>query len=573
MIWTTLSPWITLLGWLGLAGLLFALQRLRVRHRRVEVVTTQFWREALEESRARVLTDRFRHPWAFALVLALVSLIWLAVAGPRLDTSEEAHHVFLLDLSAGMTPPGKLERALEVARERLERLPPGSRELHGCGADARQLLRPDEELPLLEERTRALRAESVPPSVDRVLARLARRTLDRDLHVVVIGGAPVSRDTLDGLPDRVKVSRLPLELETEKLPTNHGVTAAGLAPAASGAPDRVDVLFTITGPTPEEIAVRVELEGSPISLDGASGTRRGDSLQYLVSDLPGQGQGLVISIDDAGGLEVDDRVRLVLPRREPLRVSWAGTRDASLLEVLEADPEVEVVESGGQIEIRTAPATRESGGTLPALVIAPREDREHAFEARVPGEAAASETAIRDLLEELALDRVDGALLARETGAVISLGLSPGEVRELSVWQELIESPSFRSSAAFPLFFSLALRWLADRDEPLAFATAGELPPTGDELPLMSGTTWLAGAGAPFPLPEAGSYRTRDVEPLEVLLTSPSVTRDVAGGAPGTSLPELEPFSAGPPILAWLISAAMGLLALEWWLSRRGAIP
>ena len=68
------------LGWalLGVAALavgLFALQRLRVRHRPVEVETTLFWQQALEESRARVLTQRFRHPWAYALVLAIALLL------------------------------------------------------------------------------------------------------------------------------------------------------------------------------------------------------------------------------------------------------------------------------------------------------------------------------------------------------------------------------------------------------------------------------------------------------------------------------------------------------------------
>ena len=59
------------LGLAAIAGLLFALQRLRVRHRPVQVETALFWQQAVEESRARVLTQRFRHPWTYLLLLLI----------------------------------------------------------------------------------------------------------------------------------------------------------------------------------------------------------------------------------------------------------------------------------------------------------------------------------------------------------------------------------------------------------------------------------------------------------------------------------------------------------------------
>jgi len=52
------------LGLVALAGILFALQRLRVRHRDLRVPTTLFWKEAVERARARTLVERFRHLWA-----------------------------------------------------------------------------------------------------------------------------------------------------------------------------------------------------------------------------------------------------------------------------------------------------------------------------------------------------------------------------------------------------------------------------------------------------------------------------------------------------------------------------
>ena len=90
------------LGLAGLAAALFLLQRLRVRYRERTVITTLFWKEALQEARARVLVRRFKHPWAYLFVLLIGSLLWLGFADLRLATNGNREHVVLLDGSAGM---------------------------------------------------------------------------------------------------------------------------------------------------------------------------------------------------------------------------------------------------------------------------------------------------------------------------------------------------------------------------------------------------------------------------------------------------------------------------------------
>ena len=52
------------------AGVLAALQYLRVRPRRTRVVTSLFWRQAVEQAKARTLFERFRHPRTYLLLLA-----------------------------------------------------------------------------------------------------------------------------------------------------------------------------------------------------------------------------------------------------------------------------------------------------------------------------------------------------------------------------------------------------------------------------------------------------------------------------------------------------------------------
>ena len=99
------------LGLLGLAAGLFLLQRLRVRHREVPVVTTLFWQQATEARRARVFVERFRHPWAYALFLLIAGLLWTAFAQPATEQDGDVAHVILLDGSAGMAVGDRFEEA------------------------------------------------------------------------------------------------------------------------------------------------------------------------------------------------------------------------------------------------------------------------------------------------------------------------------------------------------------------------------------------------------------------------------------------------------------------------------
>ena len=72
-----------LAGLAGLAAGLFVLQQLRTRYRDVTVVTTLFWKQVIDEAPVRKFRERFRHPLAYALILAICSLIWLAFAEPQ----------------------------------------------------------------------------------------------------------------------------------------------------------------------------------------------------------------------------------------------------------------------------------------------------------------------------------------------------------------------------------------------------------------------------------------------------------------------------------------------------------
>ena len=119
-------------------GLWFA-QRLRVRHREVEVVTTIFWQAALEETRARVFVRRFRHWRAYALLLLIASLMWLLIGGPQTFSMSGTRHVIMLDWRDHdtTTRQNDLETAIALA----DSLPTSDREIVAVGSQMQTLLR------------------------------------------------------------------------------------------------------------------------------------------------------------------------------------------------------------------------------------------------------------------------------------------------------------------------------------------------------------------------------------------------------------------------------------------------
>ena len=153
--------------------MLFALQQLRVRHREVEVVTTLFWREAVEERSARILRRRFRHPWAYALLLAIAALIWLLVSGPARTAAEGTRHVVLLDGGAAMSRDGRFDEAAARAGELAGALPSTRREVRLVAGAVETVLAPGEDLPLLEARLRDRGPVAAPGGFAAALLELA----------------------------------------------------------------------------------------------------------------------------------------------------------------------------------------------------------------------------------------------------------------------------------------------------------------------------------------------------------------------------------------------------------------
>jgi hypothetical protein len=579
-----LSATAFVLGLGALAAVLFLLQRLRVRHEEVPVVTTLFWRQAVEEARARVLTQRFRHPWAYALVVAIAALLWLAIAGPRAKAAPDRDHLLLLDGSAGMAREGRLAAAIDALEADLEELSADARAVVWCGATPRTLLLPGEEVLLLEARLEGLAAEAAPATIEAELLRAAAADRERPLAARVYGDAPVRAEVLAALPGDVSVSRAAFEVEGSA--ENRGLVALGSAPASSGVWSRVDVLVEVAGGGADDL--RASLDGSPLESSLVRVEETPGGARVLLADLPAEGGRLGVSLPQGDALALDDLGALRLPRRPPIRVALSASAAPALEPVLSLDPAVVIVAPGAPADVACRAAGETAGGDAPALELVPAAAQADAFLVTWPGDEEAREGLVR-AVDALALEEVDATALAAEAGRPISVGVEPGTARRVRVWSELL-TPSYDllESRAFPLFVASSVRWLAGEDETPAWVAAGEpvrghktaRSPRGDgEMGSLQDP-----AGADFVPSHATGWRRSQLIPhserpvtheLHASLLDPAATAGpvalAAGPLPPAQLAGAEGDDAD--LVTWVLLFALGLLCAEWWLHRTGRMP
>ncbi len=573
MNFANLSLPFVLAGAAALAGLLYVLQQLRIRYTEVAVPTAMFWREAARDAPVRVFRRRFRHWLAYLLSLLICWLLWLGLAEPRVDDPQGGqYHVLFLDGSAHMSAPGDLDRAIELVGEDLRSLSEDQREVIWGGAWNLKLLNAGEESLLFDRRVAGLEPEGAPSAVGEQLDLLALSgAYPQAVRLVIYGRAPVSAETLDGLPERVQVQRAE---GFEEPGPNRGIVAMGLGTASSGRWDTVDVLV--------RLAATGNLSTVPgdvrLSLDGAALT--GVAVEavapdgLVLRDVPAVGGLLEARIAEEDALPADDIAQLRLPERRELKVAVSAVLGPVLADAVGADPGLLLAEDDAELVFRQAGET--FGGDLPALVFVPMNEQEAAFEIQYTGDLDA-ELALRDSLQGLGLYLIDGAGLAAEAGRAVGVQASPGEARNISLWLELLDGRyNFTASRAFPLFISRAARWLAEEEPVYAYLAAGRFAPEeSSEFALTGpGDSATRLLGADLAAPQAGFIESTGGElSYPVSLLSAAVTT----GQPGVAVPAFSPAArglAGPSLLVLLlILAALALLAFEWYAYQRGLMP
>lgn len=535
------------IGLAALAGGLYWLQRLRVRHREVPVVTALFWREAVEETRARELRLRFRHPLAYAFILAICAALWLAAAGLRFETGTDRQLVLLLDGSAGMARGTRFEDAAQSMRETLDGLPVSKRSAYFCGSTRTALLLPGEELAWFDKRLAGLAPEAAPASLEKHLHGLATTSSDeRPTTVIVYGDAHLDAAALDLLPAHFElitpaVSRQPA--------AECGITAFGITPAASGDSAAVDVLVEVSGSVQRELDL--VLRGAPLELvpeESTDGMRR----RLLYRDLPANGETLVARLRGSDELSADDEAAFVLPLRRRVRVQADAALPQVVARVLASDPAVQLVDQGADVQFggtltASSPGFVVDAGISGIVVTAPADDATLAgFLRRV---------------DALASEGGSFAMLSVETGAVPSVRLAMTALDEEAGWTQ---------SRSFPLFIAEATRWLAGQVDGTRWVAAGRAVDDDRAFTDEAGRV-LDPLGAGFTPPVAQLYTATAGPLLSAALLDRTTTLDAESAfrVDDPSLVERDPLD----LVHWLALLAFVALLIEWALVRRGRMP
>lgn len=198
---TTMSIWLFTGIAVLTAGVLAALQCLRIRPRQVRVITTLFWQQAADQARARTLFERFRYPRTYLLLLAACLLLLLAlgrpvVNGPLSGDGEQPHRVIVLEAGLAMTATdNRFDNALELVRAEAASLDEGRVAVIAADPHPRLLKHFDESLVTLKDRLAKVRAVNTPVIREDVL-RVAKSLLAGRVggEVVLAAAQPVTID-------------------------------------------------------------------------------------------------------------------------------------------------------------------------------------------------------------------------------------------------------------------------------------------------------------------------------------------------------------------------------------------
>ncbi len=565
-------PW-----WLFAAGIpllaagLYLLQRLRSERRFVAFAAASLWARMPRATPHRVLGGRFRYWLAYLLSLAILLLLWLAVADPVGAPPEaSAARVFYLDTSAVLTD-GKLAGARRALIADVRATPAERRMVVLGDAMATPLLAPGESVSLLSARLDGVDADARPSNFDGWLRdRAARQPSGQPLTVRYYGGWGAARGTGAALPRNV---RLDFGYLTPPVPDNRGIVALGVTPAASGQWRKADVLVTVASPgaraaVPGDVAVTLDGRAVTPSIVPLGGGR------FVLPGIDADGSTLTVALRRGDGFTADDSASLRLPARAPIKVGFTQGVPAAIRQVAALDDAIAVTDlADATVVVRRA--GEQTGDDRPALELSTPGQRASAFVFAEPQDRARGDLSGR--LAEFGLDQIDAAALADRLRRPVGIELEAAPVRSIAVWSALFDpAGSFARSAAMPLFVSQALRWLADEPDWTPYAKAGAPLPDPTALTGWSGTPVESpGAlGGRIQLGGAGTARVGDRD-IAVALTDRATT-DAVRLQPGDGV-AASPRATGlvPPnaIFVAIGLAALLLLGLEWVAYRRGWMP
>lgn len=470
------------LGLAALAGAVFLLQRLRIQRIERVVPTLIFWQAALRETQARKLTERFRQPLVFLLLLGICALLWTAAALPSWHGQAKRDHWIVVDDSFAMARGTRLADALATARDQAARAPRQSTSVWLLGSDAAPLLLPGEALELWDTRAQALAAEvakpdalhnATPTQVAAWLAdQIAATPTDQGLTVTLVASPPViaaGQAALDALAQARPALTLewqPVALDADALTANEGLLDLRAEPAASGQADRADLWIETTG-----AIVTLTNGAAALPLEAIQPIDSSSKGRFVVRDVVLDGATWTATIETPDALLADNTATLTLPVVDTLGVALEasltapqGELDAewaaALRSILSAD--TGLTEDSAKAAVTVRYGSGSANG--PEFVIDPTVD---ALQVRGPN--AASFRALYDSLGLAALPTglptAEGADGPPSEELPLDLEVTNG-ANQIHLPAKLIAPPfEWSQERRLPLVVALGLRWLSGNDQ------------------------------------------------------------------------------------------------------------
>ena len=351
MQFTAMSIWLFTGLAVLTAGVLAALQYLRIRPRRVRIITTLFWAQAADQARARTLLERFRHPRTYLLLLAASLLGLLALAKPVFDAAGQPQRVIVLEAGLAMTAAdNRFDNALELVRAEAASLGEDRVAVITADPHPRLIKHFDESMAALEDR----------------LTRI--KTADRPVTRADI--LPVAKSMLAGRQGGqvVLVSAQPVTIgdpEVRVLPAGDTFGNAFILSAVF-VPDPADLTrgafhcrVGFTGKQAGSVTVKVT-RADKVLREQTVDFKPGELKELNVPDIAADGAVLTASVTGDDAVLGDNRVDFQLPDRRRIQVVPVSgfILPPGLTSVLSSLPEVttQTTEEANLPVVRVGPA-------------------------------------------------------------------------------------------------------------------------------------------------------------------------------------------------------------------------
>lgn len=359
----------------GSAGLLALLHLLRIQPQPMRVVTLLFWQHAVEKTQARSLLHRFRHPLTYALLLAILSLIALALGKPELDdaATQTTKHVYVLSAGASMQavnsrdPQPRFDLARRALLDDLRAISKREPVAVVVADPWPRVIHPfDDPRPMLADRVEGINPADLPATDEQALAMAAHLVSGSDNAdiVLVTDSAFASQPaSVAGTPVRTIPVGGPV--------ANAAVIAAQYEPDANKplvGTFRARVVRHAA--EPGNVRVRIERAGGSPLLDESRRLEAGAESSFIVDGLKPDGDTLTVEIIADDALATDNRAQFRLPLRRPIRVALPAETPKALRLALTSVPYVVAVSPEAEADVRVALDPIAHAASGPTIVVA-----------------------------------------------------------------------------------------------------------------------------------------------------------------------------------------------------------